>query len=177
MTNQEDNKLTEPEMKLARLEQRKYIRENLKGGTYIYGLAGIDRDNIVDELEVGITEDGYDEKILNSKINEQNSIMELFALELGQSEEFHRDHSTDQGVLDDNKKALSDMVALFEFTKGGQREVTQEEPKNLTEHEQVIQKLEDLRRQQEEQNMNPYQKREAAKKDLENGLNALLGYK
>ncbi|UDM74011.1 hypothetical protein [Vagococcus fluvialis] len=171
----ENNKLTENDIKLERIEQRKYIRENLKGGLYIYNLAGVDRDNVVDELEMEISEDGYDREALDSKIAEQNSIMELFALQQGKSEDFNSEATDYYAASDDNRQALSEVIELFNFANG-KHHVEEEEVKELSDHEKVLQEIRLLREQQEEQNMNPYQKQAKARQDLKEGLNKMMGW-
>ncbi|MDT2839298.1 hypothetical protein [Vagococcus carniphilus] len=173
----ENNKLTENDMKLARIDQRKYIRENLKGGSYFYDLAGIDRDNFVDELEIEVTEDGYSKEELDLKIAEQNSVMELFALQQGKSEEFNSEAAEHYSASEDNKKALSEIMEMVEFTNRSRKQAPEvEESKPLTNHEQIIEEIRLLREQQTEQNMTPEQKQARARKDLKEGLNKMMGW-
>ena len=172
----EVNKLTENEIKLEKIEQRKYIREKLKGGSYFYNIAGLDRDNVVDELEVEVSEDGYNKEELDLKIAEQNSIMELFALQQGKSEEFNSEVTEYYSASDDNKQALQEVIELFEFSKRGKQKTEVEEPKELSDHEKVLQEIRLLREQQAEFNMTPEQKQTRARQDLKEGLNKMMGW-
>ena len=134
MTKNNFKELSETEMQLAGLEQRRYIRNELKGSDYFFSKTELNVEEQVDELMVEVTKYGFNKVELDKKLNEKNKALELL-----------------RGI------------------KGNSHDTTIEETP-LTEHEEILKKLEDIERQ----NSSGYEKDRFAMSDLENQINSFF---
>lgn len=171
MTGQNFNKMTEQEIEFAKGEQRAYIREHLNGTEYFFKRAGLDREQVVGELGVEITEFGFNKEQLDKNIEERNAAIQLYAIEHDLSSIMD---DSEEALMyqrqQDNHRNLREKMDFLGMVRGNEVEEVEEVP--LTEHEQVLQKIEELKNQ----NLNPGQKALKARDDLKAGINKLMGY-
>lgn len=168
MPKKEFKKLNKEEMQIAKLEQRRYIREQLKGNDYFFKRIGIDREMEVSALEQEVTEYGFNKIELDKNLEEKNAAFELVAIENNLSDEFNGSAITQNETRSqDAQKSLEDAMELLIFT-GKARPHKEEEP--LTEHEQVLKKIEELKRV----SLTPEEREKAATEDLNNMMNSFF---
>lgn len=165
MVKHEFKKMDEKEMKLAKLEQRRYIRNNLKGSDYFFSKIGLNRENEVSALEQEVTEYGFNKSELDKCIEEKNAVLELAAIENNLSNEFNgSDISQNELREQDAQNSLKDIMELLTFTGNVRPETKEERP--LTEHEQVLKKIDELK----QSNMTSWEREQAAHEQLRNDL-------
>lgn len=170
MVQENFKKLSENQMMLAELEQRRYIRENLKGTDYFFKRIGLEIDDQINELMVETTSYGFNKKELDEKITQKNASMELYAIEQGLSQEYYNDDPHSEAIQRNAnaKKGLGEILELMNFGKN--HTSSQDEEKPLTEHEQVLKKIDELK----VSNMSSYEKERHAMETLSDEINSFF---
>ena len=170
MTKNNFKELSETEMQLAGLEQRRYIRNELKGSDYFFSKTELNVEEQVDELMVEVTKYGFNKVELDKKLNEKNKALELFAIENGLTDEYYNAQFSEEHTKNARaKKGLEESLELLRGIKGNSHDTTIEETP-LTEHEEILKKLEDIERQ----NSSGYEKDRFAMNDLGNQINSFF---
>lgn len=170
MTKKEFKKMNEEEIEVAKLEQRRYIRDNLKGSDYFFKKIGMDREEEVSALEEEVTEYGFNKFELDKNLEEKNAAFELVAIENNLSDEFNGSDITLNETRNlDAQKSLSDAMELLTFTGNARPKKQEERP--LTEHEQVLKKLDELKRS----SASPDEKQRIAEADLRSAIEEFFG--
>lgn len=163
-------KMNEDEMKLLELEQRRYIRDNLKGSDYFFTRAGLDREVELNNLVQEVTEYGFDKRELDKQLEERNAALELLAIQENLSEEYYGNAiSMNETKSREAEKSLGEIMGLLRHA--GEIEPEKAEERPLTEHEQVLKKLDELKRV----NASPDEKQRLAEADLRSAIDEFFG--